>query len=105
MTGSAQGTSIEAVQALSFVSLMTLIAMLGLLSFPGNKAGIVNVNIIINQLKIDKETISPRRYCEKKLQFFKERKSLDGVVPNESTNSTNSWKLVCFRHYIRNQIL
>ena len=34
VTGSTQGTSIETVQALSYVSLMTLIAMFGLLSFP-----------------------------------------------------------------------
>lgn len=61
---SAQGTSIETVQALSFVSLMTLIAMFGLFSFPANKAGIANVNITNNQLKINKETISPSHYCE-----------------------------------------
>jgi len=35
---------------------MTLIAMFALLSFPRNKVGIANVNITINQLKIDKET-------------------------------------------------
>ena len=56
VTGSTQGTSIETVQALSYVSLMTLIAMFGLLSFPQNKVGIAKVNITINQLKIDKET-------------------------------------------------
>ena len=42
VTGSTQGTSIETVQALSYVSLLTLIAMFGLLSFPRNKVGIAN---------------------------------------------------------------